>query len=271
MEVSFGKHSMMKDSLAVCLTVDVEEDCPPYLNTFRGIEEGMDQVLALFAGESVKATFFVTGQVAEAYPNVIRKLVSMGHELGSHGLSHQPFDAMDPVAAAHDLCRSKEILDPFSPVGAFRAPNLRFPDAYVRLLADTGYRIDSSQAKYKLAYYHKHPITAVKRIPVSMTSSVLRLPDWIRFPVLKNLSSPVVLFVHPWEFVDLTQERLRLDCRFRTGIAAVTCLKAVIRFFKEKKARFMTIGALAMTGDKGDSPVPAPHHQSPDRKKQAQS
>jgi hypothetical protein len=48
-----------------------------------------------------------------------------------------------------------------------------------------------------------------------MTSSVLRLPAFVRDPWLAALRDPVVLFVHPWEFVDLTRERLRYDCRFR--------------------------------------------------------
>ena len=44
----------------------------------------------------------------------------------------------------------------------------------------------------------------------------------------RRLSDPVVLFVHPWEFVDLTRERLRYDCRFRTGDVALRCLREVI-------------------------------------------
>jgi peptidoglycan/xylan/chitin deacetylase (PgdA/CDA1 family) len=240
---------MTTDSHAVCMTIDVEADCPPYLMTCRGIEEGLDRVLALFAEESIRATFFVTGRVAISYPAMIRKIVSLGHELGSHGLNHLAFDTMDERTAAHEIRSSMEILQSFYPLHSFRAPYLRFPDSYLGLLVDAGFTIDSSQAKYKLAYYHKKPGTSLTRVPVSMTSSVLRLPDWIRLPVLKALSSPIVLFVHPWEFVDLTQERLRLDCRFRTGLPAVGCLKSVIGFFRAKNARFCTIRELETHGD----------------------
>ena len=34
----------------VCLTVDLEPDCPPYLDGWAGVERGMPQVLELFAG-----------------------------------------------------------------------------------------------------------------------------------------------------------------------------------------------------------------------------
>jgi len=64
------------------------------------------------------------------------------------------------------------------------------------------------------------------------------LPRAIRDPWLLSLASPVVLFVHPWEFVDLTRERLRLDCRFRTGNPAVVALRDVVSLFHDRGARF---------------------------------
>jgi len=74
---------------------------------------------------------------------------------------------------------------------------------------------------------------------------VLRLPAVVRDPWLARLRDPVVLFVHPWEFVDLRRERLRLDCRFRTGDIAVRCLRDVIRSFRARGARFVTMSELA--------------------------
>ena len=42
----------------------------------------------------------------------------------------------------------------------------------------------------------------------------------------------------PWEFVDLTHEQLRLDCRFRTGDVALRCIREVIELFKGRNADF---------------------------------
>src|SRR2546430_17215472 len=63
--------------------------------------------------------------------------------------------------------------------------------------------LDSSQARYKLAYYRSPRPKGIRRVPASVTSSVLRLPRPMRAAYLGTLSSPIVLFVHPWEFVDL--------------------------------------------------------------------
>jgi hypothetical protein len=77
-----------------------------------------------------------------------------------------------------------------------------------------------------------------------MTSSVLRLPAFVRDPWLRSLADPVVLFVHPWEFVDLTREDLRYDCRFRTGDVALRCVREVIELFQRRGARFVTMREL---------------------------
>ena len=61
---------------------------------------------------------------------------------------------------------------------------------------------------------------------------------------LTSLSSPVVLFVHPWEFVDLTRERLRLDCRFRTGDPALRSVMEVLALLRARGAMFLRMTEL---------------------------
>lgn len=226
--------------LEVSLGIDVEPDCPPYLATqYRGVVDGLPRVLDALDELRVSTTCFCTGEVAERFPNRVQEITRRGHELGSHGHTHRPFDGLDESAARDEIARSAEALRPFARVTSFRAPNLRFPDRYLPLLEEHGFTVDSSQAKYKRAYYESRARTTLTRIPASITSSALRLPRWIRDPWLLSLATPVVLFVHPWEFVDLTRERLRLDCRFRTGDPAILALREVIALFHERGASFV--------------------------------
>ena len=229
--------------LEVSLGIDVEPDCPPYLATqYRGIEQGLPKVLELLRREGVPVTCFTTGEVAERYPDAVREILRGGHELGCHGHTHRRFDKMGEADAAAEIERSSLVLRGFgAPVTSFRAPNLQFPNAYFPLLEASGYRRDSSQAPYKTAYYTRRARSGLQHIPASMTSSVLRLPSWIRNPLLLALRTPVVLFVHPWEFVDLTRERLRLDCRFGTGDHALTSLRDVIALYRRTGARFVPL------------------------------
>ena len=224
----------------VSLGIDVEPDCPPYLATqYRGIELGLPRLLDALDALSVPVTCFCTGEVANRHPHRVHDIVARGHELASHGYSHRPFDTLSDEDAREEVRASSAVLRGFGvPVTSFRAPNLRFPDRFLPLLEMHGFRVDSSQAKYKVAYYRSRARTSLTRVPASMTSSVLRLPRAIRDPWLRTLTSPVVLFVHPWEFVDLTRERLRLDCRFRTGDPALDALRDVVRLFQNRGARF---------------------------------
>lgn len=225
----------------VSITVDMEPDCPPFLWTWRGITEGMPKLLGLFARQGIPVTFFTTGETARLYPGSVEALVAAGHELGCHGVSHQRFDWMSRESAAAEISDSVKRLRTFAPVTSFRAPYLRFPGHYLDLLAAEGFDLDSSQAKYKRDVPGVENAPGLLRIPASITSSALRIPKVMREFFLGRLTDPVVLFVHPWEFVDLTAENLRYDCRFRTGQPALDALESVIEFFKGRDARFMTM------------------------------
>jgi peptidoglycan-N-acetylglucosamine deacetylase len=159
-------------------------------------------------------------------------------------MTHRAFTSLDADTARTEIEESAAILRRFAPVTSFRAPYLRFPPAYVELLEDCAFTLDSSQAKYKLAYYRDRSPTRIARIPASVTSSVLRLPAVARGVYLRALSNPVVLFVHPWEFVDLRREQLRFDCRFKTGDVALACVGEVLRGYTARGARFVRMREL---------------------------
>jgi peptidoglycan/xylan/chitin deacetylase (PgdA/CDA1 family) len=61
----------------VALTFD-DGPVPPYTN----------ELLRVLAAKDVSATFFLTGRNLETSPELARRLVAGGHELGSHSYSH---------------------------------------------------------------------------------------------------------------------------------------------------------------------------------------
>lgn len=224
-------------------TVDVEPDCPPYMNTWRGIEEGLPPLLDMLREENVRATFFTTGEVARRYSRAIHAILDGGHELGCHGDTHRNFATLTLGESDQELARASASLRAFAKVASFRAPYLQFPDECVPLLARHGYTLDSSEGRHKTRRASVRTEHAVLRIPASVTSSTLRWPSTIRDLLLARLTSPAVLFVHPWEFVDLRGERLRFDCRFKTGDAAVACARSAIRAVAARGATFVPMGA----------------------------
>jgi peptidoglycan-N-acetylglucosamine deacetylase len=234
--------------LPVCLTVDVEPDCPPYLTAWRGIEEGMPRLLELLEAEGVRATFFTTGETAVRYPGAVRRIVDAGHELGCHGHTHRRFTELGPAEAEAEIARSTELLRGFAPVQAFRAPYLRFPPAYLPLLEAHGFTVDSSLARYKVDAFRARPSTGLLRIPASVTSSVLRLWPALRDPYLRAQRPPLVLFVHPWEFVDMTSQAIPWHCRMGTGEHALASLRETIRTLRARGGRFLGMDELRLEG-----------------------
>jgi peptidoglycan/xylan/chitin deacetylase (PgdA/CDA1 family) len=230
--------------LRVALTVDMEPDCPPFLWTWRGVTEGAPKLMELFARHQVPVTWFTTGETARLHPASVTAIVDAGHELACHGVSHQRFDWMSKDSARWEIQESTKRLREFGEITSFRAPYLRFPGHYLDLLEDEGFHLDSSQARYKKDVPGDENGPSLVRIPASITSSALRIPKLIREYFLGRLPDPVVLFVHPWEFVDFTQTNLRYDCRFRTGQPALDALSSVIGFFKGRGAQFTTMREL---------------------------
>ena len=233
--------------MRVAFTVDLEPDCPPFLTGFRGVEHGLPRLLEVLDARGVKATFFTTGEVARRFPDAVKNLVERGHELACHGMTHTAFTDMDRDAARREIDESAAILREFSSVTSFRAPYLKFPNEYLPLLIDARFQLDSSQARYKWGADHAPSAVGgeIKRVPASLTSSALRIPRILRETYLRLLREPVVLFVHPWEFVDLRREKIRYDCRFRTGDVALACVDDVLGSMTARGAQFVTMRELA--------------------------
>lgn len=229
-----------------CFSADVEQDCPPYLTTTRGMSEGMPRILDLLGELNVPGTFFTTGEMARQFPAIMRRVVAEGHELACHGDLHRDFTTLTETETRDELKAACESLREFGPVVSFRAPYLRFPSHYLPLLVEQGLRIDSSIARYKFGPDHRPtaPVRGLVRVPASATSSVLRLPALVRTPWLASLKTPLMIFIHPWEAVDFRASTLRRDCRFRTGEPALTAWREVLTNLKAKGAQFTRLDHL---------------------------
>lgn len=64
------------------------------------------RVLKMLDDHGIKATFFVLGYIAERFPDLVREISSRGHEIGSHGHSHQLVYKQTPEEFETDLDRS---------------------------------------------------------------------------------------------------------------------------------------------------------------------
>lgn len=119
------------------------------------LNQGMPRLLDLYEKYRVKATFFYTGHIAKLYPQVVKMAYERGHEVGSHGLTHevnQAFDVLSPDEQFFHLKQSKQILEDIigDEVVSFRAPAARVDKGFPAILQEAGFKIDSSVSSQRL-------------------------------------------------------------------------------------------------------------------------
>ncbi|NJD99673.1 polysaccharide deacetylase [Thermococcus sp. LS1] len=221
--------------MLVSLTFDVEQDCPPYLSTTRGMEEGLPKILDLLEEKGVRGTFFFTAQMAKEYPHLVKRVIDEGHELGCHTYNHERLDKLSKEKANKVIRKSLIVLRNFGEVVSFRAPNLQLPPELYAVLRENGILVDSSKAIYK-RYQGISYVEGVLEIPASITSSALRLPWRIQKIIHAHLREPKIYFAHPWEFVPM--KKVRFDCRFNTGEKALELLERLIEHYKKENTEF---------------------------------
>lgn len=95
-----------------------------WMNYEVRIHENMDRIFSLLSRTDTKATFFCLGWIAERYPEIVRKIVDLGYEIGSHTRMHQLIFEQKPSQFENDLEYSIKTLEDISgqKVKYFRAP-----------------------------------------------------------------------------------------------------------------------------------------------------
>lgn len=131
-EVRYGD----RESGAIALTFDCE------LNPRRTM-----LILDTLRRESVTATFFVQGRFAYRYPDVIRRMVADGHELGSHSFFHPLFTDITPVSMTQEITYTEAAIawavGEYVPMRYFRFPYAGRNNATRRHVAALGYQSSS--------------------------------------------------------------------------------------------------------------------------------
>lgn len=103
--------------------------------------EDLDEILAILKKHNAPATFFVTGEWAEKYPDAIIAIDSAGHEVANHGNSHKhmPQISKEEMAAeiqgCHDIVYNLIKKD----MTLFRAPYSDWNDEVVEVAHSLGY------------------------------------------------------------------------------------------------------------------------------------
>lgn len=212
------------------------------------LEGNVERLLELFANHDVQATFFVLGAAAERHPDVVRRIAAAGHEVASHGWSHDLIYRQDQETFREETRRSKNLLEDLAQqtVEGYRASTFSITNRSLwalDILAEEGFSYDSSIAPLRHDRYgivdaplapHRRQLAngrTLVEFPVSFFSVLgCRMPlgggffrlfplRWITkaFANYAAQGMPAGFYLHPWE-LDPDQPRvsgLGLVPRFR--------------------------------------------------------
>ena len=218
------------------------------------INDNTDRILEFLIKKKLSATFFVVGWVAEKYPNLLKKIDSLGFEIASHTYMHQLMYEQNSHQVNEDLKKSIQILEDNigKKVTAFRAPGFSITEKnkwVFEVLLNNGITHDCSvfpanrahggMPKYGLAVPSKVSVNgnSLREFPINTISFFGRKlifsgGGYFRitpYPIIRNWSKKsdyVMTYFHPRDF-DPDQpmiKNLSITRKFKSYVGLKNCL-----------------------------------------------
>ncbi len=204
-------------------------------------EQNTLKTLDLLDRYDTKATFFVLGWIADLNPDLIREIVSRGHEVASRGFYHRSPRNLTPDEFREDLRRSNRAIEDAcgqKVIGYRAAEKLSFEQSawILETLRDEGFAYDASflpSSKTDKAKRIAHKIETdensiwefpystvdlgVGLLPISGGNYYRQLPYTLMRKAVKNWHNrhedPFVFYFHVWE-LDPEQPRISAASKF---------------------------------------------------------
>lgn len=240
----------MQKQVTHCLSFDIEEHfqvsafASPmrrrHWDSFESrVEKNTRRLLSLLDEKGFRATFFILGWVAERRSSLIKEIASRGHEVASHGYSHDLITAQTPQGFREDVRKAKHILEDLigAAVHGYRAPSFTITKDTLwalPVLVEEGYVYDSSifpvlHDRYGIPgsdpWCHQRETTSGTiwevppstiaiggvTVPIAGGGYFRLIPYGVLKPLLRRVErrgKPLVLYFHPWE-IDPEQPRMK--------------------------------------------------------------
>jgi polysaccharide deacetylase family protein (PEP-CTERM system associated) len=235
-----------KDIIVNAFTLDVEDYWSTFLRYWfnkdtepsEAVVRNTEWFLGMLAEFNVKATCFILGEVAVKYPSLIKKISNNGHEVASHGFSHNQIFNLSQDQFRQEISDSKKLLEDITsaPIVGYRAPAFSvMPQTQwaLEVLAEEGYKYDSSVFPISGKRYGwpgfsqdickvdlpsgksivEVPMSTVslleKTLPAAGGGYLRHFPYIVTKTAIKQIQKarPAIVYMHPYE-IDIENKKL---------------------------------------------------------------
>lgn len=245
-------------------------------------------LLDLLAKYGVKATFYTLGWIAEREPQLVKDIAAAGHEVASHGYSHQLIYNQTREEFVEETRRSKAVLEDLAqkPVVSYRAASYSITRESLwalDVLHEQGFTLDSSifpirHDRYGLRGGPLEPHYVVLRSGGRLMEFPISTVQWMGLSVpvsgggyfrlypyslsrllarrVNQEGRPFVFYLHPWE-VDPEQPRVKVDAltHFRHYNNLDRCCERLERLLNDFRFGTVSDAIAAYYGQQPDLPV----------------
>jgi peptidoglycan/xylan/chitin deacetylase (PgdA/CDA1 family) len=171
-----------------------------------------------------QATFFMVGENAQRYPEIVRQVVHDGHTIANHSWDHPSFPLIKGYERRIQLRRCSSILDPYGGVRLFRPP-------YGQQSFAT--RLDALRLGYTVVMFN------------------LEIADWMARADAKYMADRMVREIRPGSIVVL-HDRITGNASDLTRIdrgPTIDAVEMTLQRLSSSNMRFVTVPELLRHGE----------------------
>lgn len=202
-----------RDRKEVCLTID---DGPHGWCTQKELE--------VLRNENVRATFFVVGKRMTEHPDLIRRMLHEGHEVGNHTQTHPRLSAIPLKSARKEMERCEEEFERITGrrMGLFRPPGMRDNRAILEMAKEMGYQTVDWNVGAHDFMVNKHDPS----VTPEMIAKLKATPDQIADRVISQVKDGSIILLH--DQLDTAEALPKIIVTLRAkGYSFVTCAEAL--------------------------------------------
>lgn len=206
--------------MVVALTFD-DGPSPEYTN----------MVLNVLKKHQVKATFFLVGKHVRKYPQVARRIVEEGHEVGNHTYSHKDLVPASKRRLYKEIFETQKVINEYLGVDTrlFRPPRGIFSEAVRKFVVSHGFAL---------------VLWSVSGI------------DWAKMPPTL-IAKRIIRYAHPGAIILLHDSGALLRSEGHSRLNTVKALEIIIPALKERGYKFVTVSELINMSEEEEARVSA--------------